>query len=105
MTVNDLVAAFLAKWGEPRYPTERVEPAHAETTSLRLDSSRANQILSWQPLLDGATAIEWTADWYRRYLQDTDAAARLMGEQLERFESMATGNFSATEAIAPTKFA
>ena len=68
MTVNDLVAAFLAGWGEPQYPIERVEPAHQETTSLRLDSARANNTLSWQPLLDGATAIEWTADWYRRYL-------------------------------------
>jgi CDP-glucose 4,6-dehydratase len=88
ITVDALAAAFLACWGKPDYPVERIAPPHQETTALRLDSSRAKETLDWQPLLNGTTAIDWTADWYRRYLQDTDAAARLVGEQLDRFEDM-----------------
>lgn len=88
MTVAALVAAFLTRWGEPDYPVEQVAPPHHETTSLRLDSSEANEELGWKPLLNGAAAIDWTADWYRRYLQDTKRAARLVGEQLELFEGM-----------------
>jgi CDP-glucose 4,6-dehydratase len=100
MTVAGLVAAFLAGWGRPDYPVERVAPPHHETTTLRLDSSRANEVLGWRPLLNGPPAIEWTADWYRRYLQDTNAAARLVGEQLERFEDMLVSNLSASVRTA-----
>ena len=88
VTVNALAEAFLARWGEPDYRIERVKPLHEETTILRLDSSRAIQMLGWQPLLNGATAIDWTADWYRRYLQDTDAASRLVEEQLKGYEDL-----------------
>jgi CDP-glucose 4,6-dehydratase len=100
MTVAALVAAFLAGWGKPDYPVEHVAPPHHETTTLRLDSSRANEELDWRPLLNGTPAIEWTADWYRRYLQDTDAAARLVGEQLERFEDMLASKPSASVRTA-----
>jgi CDP-glucose 4,6-dehydratase len=102
MTVAALTSAFLAGWGEPGYPVEHVEAPHHETTTLRLDSSRANEGLGWVPLLDGALAIAWTADWYRRYLQDTNAAARLVGNQLERFEGMLAAGSSAAPAPANT---
>jgi CDP-glucose 4,6-dehydratase len=94
MTVAGLVAAFLANWGEADYPVEHTEPPHHETTTLRLDSSRANQELGWQPSLNAAACVEWTADWYRRYLQDPDAAPGLVAEQLERFESLLAGTRS-----------
>jgi CDP-glucose 4,6-dehydratase len=88
LTVAELVARFLAACGEADYPIELIEPPHQETTALRLDSSRAKQTLGWEPVLRGTAAIDWTAEWYRRYLQDTGAAARLVGEQYERFEAM-----------------
>jgi CDP-glucose 4,6-dehydratase len=90
MTVAALTAAFLASWGERDYPVEHMEPPHHETTTLRLDAARARERLGWQPLLDGAAAIEWTAGWYRRYLREGEAGA-LVAEQLERFESMLAG--------------
>ncbi len=95
ITVAALVAAFLERWGEPDYPVGRVAPQHHETTNLRLDSSQANEKLGWQPLLSGGAAIDWTADWYRHYLQDTAAAGRLVTEQIERFENMLARQFSA----------
>ena len=95
MTVAALAAAFLAAWGEPAYPVETTAPPHHETTTLRLDASRANEELGWHPRLDAAAAIDWTADWYRRYLH-TGAAAALIAEQLEQFECLLAGIPSAT---------
>jgi CDP-glucose 4,6-dehydratase len=95
MTVAALVGAFLGAWGEPHYAIEHVEALHHETTTLRLDSSRANERLGWWPMLNCVTAVAWTADWYRRYLQDTGAAARLVGEQLQLFEHLLAGKSAA----------
>jgi CDP-glucose 4,6-dehydratase len=87
MTVAALVARFLETWGELDYPIEYVEPPHYETTKLCLDPSQAIQHLGWHSVLDGPATIEWTADWYRRYLQDATAARKLVDQQIERFES------------------
>jgi CDP-glucose 4,6-dehydratase len=95
MTVAALVSTFLAEWGEPGFPIECVTPPHEEATILRLDASRANQMLGWHPLLNSAAAIAWTANWYRRYLQDTGTARRLVDEQLDRFESLLVEKSSA----------
>jgi len=96
MTVGALTTEFLVAWGEPDYPVEAIAPPHHEATTLRLDASWAQQTLGWQPRLGTAAAIDWTADWYRRYLQDTGAAAALIAEQLERFEGSLASNTPAT---------
>jgi CDP-glucose 4,6-dehydratase len=100
MTVAALAAAFLARWGEPEYPVESIAPPHHETTILRLDSSRANQDLGWQLRLNGAATIDWTADWYHRYLQGPTAAGALITEQLDRFEHMLARHPSAPVSAA-----
>lgn len=102
LTVAGLTTAFLAAWGEPDYPVEATVPSHHETTTLRLDASWAQERLGWQPLLDAAAAVDWTADWYRKYLQDTGAAAALIAEQLERFEGRLASNTPATLDAART---
>jgi CDP-glucose 4,6-dehydratase len=102
ITVSALVAAFLARWGQPDYPVEYVAPPHREATTLRLDSSRAKETLGWRPLLAPRAAVDWTADWYRRYLQNTDSAAALVDEQFERFEAMLAGTSSGSTNLART---
>ena len=39
---------------------------------LRLDATRAREILGWTPLLDFDAMIEWTAAWYRGFLDEAD---------------------------------
>ena len=41
----------------------------------------ARQILGWAPLLDAATAVAWTADWYK-------SASDVTALQIERFMEM-----------------
>ncbi len=75
--VSEVAEAFLTTWkggswkdvsagqgGEPR-----------EAKVLRLSNARAVRDLGWRPLLDVATALEWTSEWYRAYHQGDDIRA------------------------------
>ena len=41
-----------------------------ETTTLRLDYTKAKLKLKWSPWLDIDENIEWTVEWYKRYYED-----------------------------------
>ena len=58
-----------------------------EAPTLALDSSLATRTLGWQPRLAPHDALEWSADWYRRF--DAGEAARtLCLAQLAEWESL-----------------
>lgn len=64
LTVEALTKIFIERFGKGAY--QRLESPHAlhEAKLLLLDSSKAKDLLGWQPRLDAETAIRWTADWY-----------------------------------------
>jgi CDP-glucose 4,6-dehydratase len=71
-SVGELVAGFAAYW-----PALCVEvdagPHPHEATVLRLDCTRALEVLGWRPVWDTATTLARTARWYRRW-QETGTA-------------------------------
>jgi CDP-glucose 4,6-dehydratase len=80
-TVRWLAGAMAAHWGGgAAWQESKAEHPH-EASSLALDSTRAREILAWMPLLDAATAVEWTSGWYQ-------SARDLTAEQIERFMEM-----------------
>ncbi len=58
-----------------------------ETPILRLDPTAAIERLGWRPRLDTATAVDWTAEGYRRLEQE--ASGRFVLDQIERFADLA----------------
>jgi len=77
-TVRWLADTLAERWGGDA-GWEAVSEAHLpEARTLALDSSRARRVLGWAPLLEGAEAVAWTADWYRSR-EDLTAC------QIERF--------------------
>lgn len=55
-------------WGQgASYEIHAEADAPHEDTVLRLDSTKAREMLSWQPRLSMEEAVAWTVDWYRRY--------------------------------------
>lgn len=54
-----------------------------EAGRLTLDSTRASKHLGWQPRLDLAQTMQWTADWYRRFLKGEDAQAITLAQIAE----------------------
>jgi CDP-glucose 4,6-dehydratase len=86
--VGRLVRDFLSAWG-PSKASVRVDPSSLkEAGQLRLDCSRARQILGWSPVLGYRDTLEWTAEWYRRVARGGESAQDLVDEQIERFLAM-----------------
>jgi CDP-glucose 4,6-dehydratase len=88
LTVRDLVERLISKWpGKASWVQDAGSHPH-ETSSLRLDTSKAVQQLGWKPRLVVTEALDWIVDWYARYFQGTQAKA-LCVEQIKRFEEKA----------------
>ena len=52
-----------------------------EETLLRLDSTKAAELLDWRPALPLQTALDWVVDWYRAFARGADPA-ELCREQI-----------------------
>jgi CDP-glucose 4,6-dehydratase len=86
--VVELAATMLSALGAPEATVEKMVDAPPETAVLRLESSKAREGLGWAPALDWRACIEWTARWYRIWLDDGDVAAESQ-RQLESYLSEA----------------
>lgn len=64
LTVEDLVKIFIDSYGAGAYKDVSDSTALHEAKLLLLNSSKAKEQLGWEPLMDGRTAIQWTAQWY-----------------------------------------
>ena len=58
-----------------------------ESRELRLDASKANNLLGWSPLLDLPRSLNWTIEWYQAY-QRNDDIRRLTQDQIERYQDI-----------------
>jgi CDP-glucose 4,6-dehydratase len=59
-----------------------------EATYLKLDSSKAKSELSWLPILELSTTLEWIVEWYQGFSKANDARGITL-EQIERFQQQA----------------
>jgi CDP-glucose 4,6-dehydratase len=64
LTVEDLVKIFIDHYGAGDYKDVSDSSALHEAKLLLLNSNKAMADLGWQPMMDGRTAIQWTAAWY-----------------------------------------
>lgn len=88
MPVCELVQNALETLHRPNHPIEFIPSQLHESTYLRLDSSKAKLELGWCPLLSFDETIQLTADWYRRYIDDPEAASSLISSQIEDYEQL-----------------
>jgi CDP-glucose 4,6-dehydratase len=86
ITVESLVKRCIDVWGSGAYAIERDEHAPHEANLLRLDSSRAEHELRWQPALALDEAIRITLDWYRRSLDESRGPSMLLDNDIDRFQ-------------------
>ena len=85
--VDAVLDAFIEHLGTGRWRLADGEHPH-EDHRLALDVELADRALGWRPRLDLATALEWTAEWYRAQLDGGDVTT-LTIEQIARFEALA----------------
>jgi CDP-glucose 4,6-dehydratase len=74
--------------GEPCLWTYDSSNHPLETRTLRLDSSKASQLLNWHTQLGVEESLRWTAAWYREVLDDPAVAQSTTLSQIESFERL-----------------
>lgn len=99
-TVDWITRRTIALWDprlhlQPMAGSPTNQPPEAE--SLKLNSSKAANLLHWRPVLSIDQALELTVDWYRRW-QAGESASDLTESQLEQYRTL-TG-FNPTMAAA-----
>ena len=88
--VADLVKGVLALWGGGDWKTSeyegktRTEPH--ETTFLKLDCTKAHNLLHWFPVYNIQKSLEETVAWYRSQIHEKGAGMRrITQDQIEQY--------------------
>ncbi|HLX93841.1 MAG TPA: hypothetical protein VKR32_19290, partial [Puia sp.] len=66
LSVRGLMEAVKDEWPGAAWTDVSCETHPHETKVLRLDITKAQQDLGWNPRLNASEAIKWTLDWYRQ---------------------------------------
>lgn len=68
ITVGKLTDIILKSWGSHlKWDYDRSKHPH-EAQILKLDTTKANNLLNWYPQLDILQTIEWTTEWYKAFI-------------------------------------
>jgi CDP-glucose 4,6-dehydratase len=77
-------------WGaDARYELDAQPQVH-EANYLKLDNSKARNLLAWTPQLDLAQALRWLTDWYQAYRRRDDMRALTLA-QIQAFQDLGAG--------------
>lgn len=85
LPVGQLVKQSIQHWGsgETDFP-ENKDRLH-EAGILKLDISKAIDLLKWTPKLKSAEAIEWTIDWYKK---EREQSKSFTFDQITAYQSL-----------------
>jgi CDP-glucose 4,6-dehydratase len=89
-TVLELIHAFIAYTGAGSICVEQNEEQLHEASLLKLDISKANQVLQWNPVLSFDEIVQFTADGYRDEFQGGNICEKRL-QQIRNYVSLANG--------------
>lgn len=73
------------------YPTivnqSRYDKPYPEKNTLLIDPSKAERVLSWQPLISPEESLLWTAQWYNEYFKNSNVYDISL-EQIKKYEDI-----------------
>jgi CDP-glucose 4,6-dehydratase len=96
--VSDIVAAVVRLWGDSAsWVSDDATHPH-EAAVLRLDCSKARQLIGWRPILQLDSALEWVVDWYKDYSSRRDMRVATL-DQISRFQRL-VGDQTHTARVA-----
>jgi CDP-glucose 4,6-dehydratase len=88
ITAAELVAMLVKLWGHGRWEAAPESGAPHESQLLRLDCSKANQLLGWQPSLTIEQALALVVEWHRAALVQKADLRAISLQQLADYESL-----------------
>ena len=91
ISVADLTRAMLGALGATGSFVHEPSPGSIEMKALAVDTTLARKTLGWGDRLPGREAIDWTADWYRRYREGEHPRAITLA-QINAFRTLSGSN-------------
>jgi CDP-glucose 4,6-dehydratase len=93
--VATLIDLFVKAWGPKSWQASSVSESYREIQTLVLDSSKARSLLGWRPCLTLQEAVNMTAEWYRKAINEShvdlyDLTSRQIREYIVRQSEQAT---------------
>ena len=85
--VERLAAAFCEVWPGGQYRSADGSSGAHEARTLRLDSTKAQAMLGWQPRWTTQEAVLHTASWFKRYYAGGTAMRDVCLEQIRAFSA------------------
>jgi CDP-glucose 4,6-dehydratase len=89
--VSWIVREMMELWGDGAHFELDSQPQVHEANYLKLDSSKARNLLAWTPQLNLAQALKWLNDWYQAYQRGDDMRALTLA-QIEGYQSLSVGS-------------
>ncbi|MCG8533415.1 MAG: CDP-glucose 4,6-dehydratase, partial [Desulfovibrionales bacterium] len=90
LQVKSVVEQFATLWDNSANWSldESLHPHEAHL--LKLDSSKARNLLDWKPCLNTNQALNWTAQWYMAYKNNINNLEHICRFQINTYESLQT---------------
>tara|TARA_X000000368_G_scaffold406463_1_gene384732 strand:+ start:10051 stop:11097 length:1047 start_codon:yes stop_codon:yes gene_type:complete len=86
LNVESLVKKFLANWGDENVSIKIDDNENPpESSTLKLDSAKALNLLNWQPAMTIDETIAFTADWYESYYKKNKDMYQFTVDQISSF--------------------
>lgn len=88
LTVEEIVKKSILLWGQGNFVIKNQINQPHEASLLRLDISKAIQLLNWRPRLSADTALTMTINWYKSFYNDPDTIEKLTNKQIMAYLKM-----------------
>ncbi len=85
VSVSELAAAILAASDRPVDWDAQSVAALPESRTLKLETSKARELLGWRCRLSQSEAVRWTVEWYQAWHLG-DSVARISANQIDCYE-------------------
>jgi len=85
LTVGELAQIAVEHWGSGNIQTPQLTGQPHEAGLLKLDISKAINVLGWKPKLNSTQAIATTIDWYKFYAENPKEIATFTKNQIMDF--------------------
>jgi CDP-glucose 4,6-dehydratase len=86
-TVGWIVEKIADYWGESaKWTTDNGNHPH-EAQFLKLDCSKARNLLGWKSIFSIEKTLEWSVDWYKIYCENSDLLREKTEEQITEYEN------------------
>jgi CDP-glucose 4,6-dehydratase len=86
LSVKEMVVKSINNWGEGSYEVKVDSNNPHEAGLLKLDISKALNLLNWKPVFNAQIAIERTINWYKKYYNGI-ASSELMKSDIEYYQN------------------